>query len=413
MQDTTAPVNGTLSKPESKPNRGFQFAILGLIAAAFLYAYFVQPAEGQGTEKGRKSIMRWLVGHWDDVSNYSHGPLIPLISAGLIFRRSKRFMRLWETHDKFRTLCFVVGGIVAVGIAFDALPKPLRDQIKYQFLYKVGWDKYDLQAYTLFIPLLASLAFYLSEQEFESSNWGLPLILFGVAVYWVAIKGALQHPVVVSFIVLLYGVPLYLWGRKATSALVFPIAFLFLMVPLNFLDRITVPLANLATACAGHICNTIGVEVVWVGTKISSAKGAFQFEIAEGCSGIRSLVALGMVTAVYAYLTEPVQWKRWAIFFASLPLAIIGNIARVTTILLVAQAFGQEAAGGLYHDYSSFIFFPVALLGMVVFAALLNLNYQHLWERINAPAHKHPVATASSPAAKTDSEPSPSTESPI
>jgi exosortase len=150
-----------------------------------------------------------------------------------------------------------------------------------------------------------------------------------------------------------------------------------------------------------------------VGTKISSAKGAFQFEIAEGCSGIRSLVALGMVTAVYAYLTEQVQWKRWAIFFASLPLAIIGNIARVTTILLVAQAFGQEAAGGLYHDYSSFIFFPVALLGMVVFAALLNLDYRHLWQRINEPADKPTAAKAGAPAGTTEAQPSPSTESPI
>jgi exosortase len=143
-----------------------------------------------------------------------------------------------------------------------------------------------------------------------------------------------------------------------------------------------VPLATLATFCAGHVCNAIGVEVLWKGNTIWSAKGAFQFEIAEACSGIRSLVALGMVTAIYAYLTETRQWKRWAIFLASLPLAVLGNIVRVTTIMLVAQAFGQEVAGGLYHDYSSFIFFPVALLGMVVFAAMLNLDYQQIWRRL-------------------------------
>jgi exosortase len=385
MQQTTASASDTLSNPESKPDKGLQLIILGLIAAAFLYAFFVQPAEGQGTGKGEKSVMRWMVGHWDDVSNYSHGPLIPLISAWLIGRRSKRFLDLWENNEKFRVGCYAVGAVVALGIAYGSIPKPLQDLIKYNVLVKLGWDQYDLQAYTLFIPLFGALGFYLAEQEARPSRLGLVIVCGGVLWYWLAIRAAQQHAVVIAFVVLLYGLCRYLWGREASKALLFPVAFLFLMVPLNFLDRITVPLANIATSCAGHICNWLGVEVVWRGTQITSANGAFQFEIAEGCSGIRSLVALGMVTAVYAYITERSQWKRWAIFCASLPLAVIGNIARVTTILLVAQAFGQELAGGLYHDYSSFIFFPVALVGMVVFAALLNLNYAELWRRITQP----------------------------
>lgn len=387
MQETTAS-NGTLTNPESKPNRTIQFAILGLIVAAFLYAYFVQPAEGQGTDKGQKSVMRWLVGMWGDKSNanYSHGPLIPLISAALILRHSRRFRNLWENNAKFRALGIGICIIVGIGIAYDALPKPLRDLIKYQVLYKLGWDNYDLEAYTLFIPLFVALGFYLSEQSPFPSKLGLGFIGCAVLLYWAGIKSMQQQPVVISFVFMLYGLSQYLWGRVACKKLLFPVAFLFLMIPLNFLDHITIPLARLATFCAGNLCNGLGMDVAWRGTEIYSIpKGAFQFEIAEGCSGIRSLVALGMVTAVYAYLTEPVQWKRWAIFAASLPLAVLGNVARVSTILLVAQAFGQEVAGGLYHDYSSFIFFPVALVGMVVFAALLNLNYAVLWRRITQP----------------------------
>jgi exosortase len=400
QESSTVVTNETSITPESKQTKGTQYLLLGLIFAGIFYAYFIQPAEGQGTSKNPKSVMRWMVGHWEEVSNYSHGPLIPLISAGLIFRRSRRFLHLWNTNKNFQTLCYVVGAIVGIGLAWDSLPKPFMHFVM-GLLDRVGIQKYDYISYTLFIPLFASLGFYLSEQiPAKSSKWGLFLTLFGVFVYWIGIKSAQTHTVVMSFIILLYGVPLYVFGREASRWLVFPISFLFLMVPLNFLDRITVPLANFVTMCAAGICNTIGVEVVYRGTAIMSAKGAFQFEIAEACSGIRSLVALGMVTAVYAYLTENVQWKRWAIFFASLPLAVLGNIARVTTIMLVAQAFGQNVAGGLYHDYSSFIFFPVALLGMLVFAAMLNLNYPLIWKRLTSSSSNHsppPSATTESP----------------
>lgn len=384
-QEPSVATDNTVSTPEPKASGAAFYLLLGLIFAGFWFAYFIQPAEGAGTGKGEKSVMRWLVGHWDAVSNYSHGPLIPLIAAGLIARRSKRLMHLWDNNQRFRTAVYALGFVIAVGIAWSSLPKPFTDQID-RFLQVLRWDEYDLEAYTLFIPLLGSLAFYLAEQKAEPNKWGLALVGFALLIYWIAIKSAQQHAVVISFVIMLFGLPLYLWGKEACKPLIFPVAFLFLMVPLNFLDRITVPLANFVTVCAAFICNTVGVEVAYKGTSIWSAKGAFQFEIAEACSGIRSLVALGMVTAIYAYLTEKSQWKRWAIFCASLPLAVLGNMARVTTIMLVAQAFGQEAAGGLYHDYSSFIFFPVALLGMVVFAAMLNLDYHAIWQRLMTPS---------------------------
>lgn len=410
MQQASVDVNPSVATPETGRSRGVHIALLVFIFGAIWFAYFIQAAEGQGTGKGEKSIMRWLVGHWEAVSNYSHGPLIPLISAGLIFRKSRRFMRLWDHNQQFRGFCYGVCALIGYALAFQSLPKPVTQPVL-PWLDRLGWERYDLQAYTLFIPLFASLAFYLSEQNAEPSNWGLAWTVVAVGLYWIAIKAMQQHLVVISFVILLYALPSYLWGRAACKWLVFPIAFLFLMVPLNFLDRITVPLANLATVVSAGICNLIGVEVISQGTMIRSAKGAFQFEIAEACSGIRSLVALGMVTAIYAYLTESKTWKRWAIFCASLPLAVLGNIARVTTIMLVAQAFGQELAGGLYHDYSSFIFFPVALLGMVVFAALLNLNYPDIWHRILTPVPAQPPHPE--PAPQTRSESSQTSESPI
>src|ERR1043166_6603257 len=267
MQETAVAANST-SIPEPKP-KGIHFVLLGLVFAAVFYAYFIQPTEGQGTTKNPKSAMRWMVGHWEELSNYSHGPLIPLISAGLVFRRSKRFLKLWDGNQKFRQLCCAVGAIVAIGILWDSLPRPIVG-IFQGLLDRVGWGKYDFKAITLFIPLFAALGFYLTEQEAMPSQWGLTLIIVAVLLYFVGVKSAQTHTVVGSFIILLYGLAVYLWGRAASKPLVFPIAFLFLMVPVNLLDRVTVPLATLATFCAGHLCNAIGVEVLWKGNTIWS-----------------------------------------------------------------------------------------------------------------------------------------------
>ena len=44
-----------------------------------------------------------------------------------------------------------------------------------------------------------------------------------------------------------------------------------------------------------------------------------------------------------------------------------------------AQAFGQKVATGLYHDYSGYIFFPVAIGLMIGIGALLNCDLRATW----------------------------------
>jgi exosortase len=100
--------------------------------------------------------------------------------------------------------------------------------------------------------------------------------------------------------------------------------------------------------------------------------------VADPCSGIRSLVALMALTSLYGYVTMDSAWKKWLLFFASIPLAVIGNLARITTVALVAQGFGQEFAMKIYHDYSSYIVFSLAILCMIALGAALNLHYREI-----------------------------------
>src|SRR5436305_708994 len=82
-------------------------------------------------------------------------------------------------------------------------------------------------------------------------------------------------------------------------------------------------------------------------------------EVADPCSGIRSLMALMALTSLYGYIAMDQSWKKWVLFLSSIPLAVVGNLARITTVALVAQGFGQDWAMKIYHDYSGYIVFSL------------------------------------------------------
>ena len=79
------------------------------------------------------------------------------------------------------------------------------------------------------------------------------------------------------------------------------------------------------TGVASAICNTVGISVYALGTTINAANDAFHFQVDEGCSGIRSLMAIAMLSALYGHFTQDRLWKKLAIFAAALLFAIIGN----------------------------------------------------------------------------------------
>jgi exosortase len=178
-----------------------------------------------------------------------------------------------------------------------------------------------------------------------------------------------------SLVLLFWGIPFYLFGWQLAKKLIFPCSYLVFCIPLNFLDVIAFPLRILSSSLATGILNGLGIGAVRSGTAIySTVAGGFEFDVADPCSGLRSLLAMTALTAVYAYFTQKTLLKQWILFIASIPLAVAGNIARIVTIAIMAEAFGGKFALTLYHDYSGYILFTAAISLMVVIGALLNLD---------------------------------------
>jgi len=229
----------------------------------------------------------------------------------------------------------------------------------------------------LVIPIALWLVWYhrkeIRSAVKEGSNWGL--LFLGAGFLFVLLGTRTLEPRITMLAIpfLILGVVLFLWGAQVARILAFPIGFLVFMIPVGALQQTSFRLQFLITDAVQALCPLIGVKVDAVGTTLTSANNAWGFDIAEGCSGIRSLIAIIMLTAVYAHIFEKLWWKKLVLLALSVVFAVIANIGRVFTIIVIAR-LGHPQFAGTYHEYLGFISFPIALGAMLFCHKLLNLR---------------------------------------
>ena len=178
----------------------------------------------------------------------------------------------------------------------------------------------------------------------------------------------------IGFIGLCITVPWTFFGWRCAKIFAFPAGYLLFCIPLaTFLDFVTIHLRYLASSTAMTVLNGFGFAAVREGTAVIS-RGAHPFavDVAEPCSGLRSLFALMALTAGYAYFNQPTWLRRGGLFLCSIPLAVVGNVARIVSICVIASCTDPGFATGFYHDYSGYIVFIVAIALMVVSGEVID-----------------------------------------
>jgi len=235
-----------------------------------------------------------------------------------------------------------------------------------------------------FIPFVSiGVLWYKRKEVFSVKKYidwkGLVIVIGALFLHWLGAKMQQTRISLGSLIMLIWGIPFYLFGWQLAKKLIFPCAYLAFCIPLNFLDVIAFPLRLFSTKIAVGMLNGFGIEAVREGTAIMIPSMPTGMDVADPCSGLRSLLAMTALTAVYAYFTQRTLIRKWILFVASIPLAVIGNIARIVTIAFVAEALGAKPALGLYHDYSGYILFTAAIVSMVLVGMFLNLHFKEVW----------------------------------
>jgi exosortase len=209
----------------------------------------------------------------------------------------------------------------------------------------------------------------------RGSAWGLLLIGLALLVFLTGIMGAVNYLARFSVVILVPGVVLYLLGWRFARALLFPMIFLALMVPPPYFiwAQIATPLQEFAARTAEWSLFWLRVPVLRTGNVITLANT--QLEVAEACSGLRSLMALFTTGIVFAYFFARTAPQQLLIVFASVPIAIFVNAARVTGTGWLAYHYGTRVATGYYHQLEGFGMFLVAfalltLVGLAVLAVV-------------------------------------------
>ena len=251
--------------------------------------------------------------------------------------------------------------------------------IYHNILFRLGAHWYTDPDYShgFLVPLLA--LYFLWERRRQLLTLpvtpniaGIGLLGFGLLMLVLGSVGAELYLQRTSVIVVIAGLVLLLLGSASLRMLAFPIAFLLFMVPLPAIvvNAIAFPLQLFAAKTAAFCLFNFGIPVLREGNVIVLA--GTTLEVAEACSGIRSLQALLALGTVYAYFTQSVMWKRWVLVLLSIPIAIVANAFRVSGTGILAHYRGAQAAEGFYHTFSGWLIFLVAFALLLACGWLLS-----------------------------------------
>ena len=208
----------------------------------------------------------------------------------------------------------------------------------------------------------------------EPSSWGLLIIIFALAVLVVGVLGAELFLSRISLLLLIAGLVIFFRGWRMLRAVLFPWAFLILMIPIPAIvfTQITFPLQMLTSKVAAMLLPLLGVPVLREGNIINLP--AMSLEVAEACSGIRSLLSLATLAIIYGYLTETRMWVRVVLALASIPIAVAANSLRIVGTGVLVQYWDPDKAEGFFHTFSGWLVFLVSLAMLFLLHRLLRIG---------------------------------------
>ncbi len=264
------------------------FFIISTLLLFFLFLYY--------------PVISKLIADWSNDPNYSHGFIIPIISAYLI----------WERNESLK------------GIA----------------LYPSGF--------------------------------GLLILIGGLFLYILGYVGAELFTMRVSMLVVMAGLIISNFGLPLFKAVLLPYGYLYFMIPLPYIlyDSIAFPLKLFVAEYSVLALQKINIPVYREGNIIMLPQ--ITLEVADACSGIRSLISLLALGVAFAYFSQKTRMKKIILVLSTVPIAVLANAIRVIGTGILAHFYGQGAAEGFFHEFAGLAIFSVAIFSLIAFGMILN-----------------------------------------
>lgn len=239
------------------------------------------------------------------------------------------------------------------------------------------WSVDDNYSHGFLVPFISGYLAYmrlpeLKAAEVKSSNGGLLLVLLGIAMLLLGWTATEYFTMRSSLVVILAGCVLFLLGWDIFKILLAPLAYLVLMVPIPAViyDAAAFPLKLFVTKVSVIALKSLGI-VIWQEGNILMFPN-ITLEVADACSGLRSIMSLLALGAAYALVLYSKTRDRVILIFSTLPIAVFTNCLRVIATGILAQYFGAAAAEGFFHEFAGFFVFAGAVVMFVALGSVLK-----------------------------------------
>ena len=230
--------------------------------------------------------------------------------------------------------------------------------------------------HTLLIPAISGYFVWLKRDEllaepFRPSWWGIGVFVMGLSIYMLAAFGppAVQHHNVRGFgaALALLGGALAVFGLRSFRLLWFPWAYWLVFgqtISERLLSRVTERLQDWSAVGADILMNTFGIDVERVGNVLTihfSDGTSHPLNVAEACSGMRTLMAFLAIGVAMAALGLTTWWQRTALVLAGIPISLFVNILRVTSLGLLS-IIDPNLSAGEFHSMIGLVWLVPAFL---------------------------------------------------
>lgn len=231
-------------------------------------------------------------------------------------------------------------------------------------------------SHAFLVPLIA--LFFVWQRKGEllaasvaGSAWGGVMLVTSLLAYIVSYAGGSAFLTRIAMVSSLFALVWFSLGNGFIRILAFPICFLLFMVPVPYslMSHVSMPLQLMATRVAENLIGGCSIPVYREGNMLYFMQT--QLEVAEACSGIRSIMALTMLGLVFGSLSGNGWWRKVFFVAAAIPIAVLSNIVRVTGTGILAHFYGDKVARGFLHEFSGLAVFA---LGFALLLALYSVT---------------------------------------
>ena len=241
----------------------------------------------------------------------------------------------------------------------------------------LDWINDPNYSHGLLVPLIAGYFVWqqrqkLEELEIKPANSGLLLILFALLVLFAGVAAQEYFSKRSSFVFLLAGIVLFQFGWQWLRSLALPISFLFFMIPLPYIiyDAMAFPLKLFVAKFSVITLKLMGVVVWREGNIIMFPQTVL--EVADACSGLRSLMSLLALGVALAVFSQKSKGAMVLLVLLTIPIAILTNMVRVIGTGFLAQYYGAAAAEGFFHEFAGMGVFVLAMVLLFVCSGVLR-----------------------------------------